>query len=51
MPADEIDPKTKRSMQCERLWLCGEILDIAGPVGGYNLQAAFSTGWVAGAKR
>jgi predicted flavoprotein YhiN len=30
------------------LYLCGEILDLAGPVGGYNLQAAFSTGYVAG---
>jgi predicted flavoprotein YhiN len=30
------------------LYLCGEILDIAGPVGGYNLQAAWSTGYVAG---
>jgi len=30
------------------LYLCGEVLDIAGPVGGYNLQAAFSTGFVAG---
>ena len=30
------------------LCLCGEILDIAGPVGGYNLQAAWSTGYVAG---
>jgi predicted flavoprotein YhiN len=30
------------------VYLCGEILDIAGPIGGYNLQAAFSTGFVAG---
>ena len=30
------------------LGLCGEVLDIAGPIGGYNLQAAFSTGYVAG---
>jgi predicted flavoprotein YhiN len=30
------------------LYVCGEVLDIAGPVGGYNLQAAFSTGYVAG---
>ena len=33
---------------CRGLLLCGEILDIAGPVGGYNLQAAWSTGFVAG---
>ncbi len=28
--------------------LCGEAIDIAGPIGGYNLQAAWSTGFVAG---
>ncbi len=44
----EVDPKTMRSNKCQNLYLCGEILDIAGPVGGYNLQAAFSTGFVAG---
>ena len=36
------------SRKIEALYLCGEILDIAGPVGGYNLQAAWSTGFVAG---
>jgi predicted flavoprotein YhiN len=30
------------------LYVAGEVLDIAGPIGGYNLQAAFSTGFVAG---
>lgn len=45
---DEVDPKSMRSKLMEGLWLCGEILDIAGPVGGYNLQAAFATGYVAG---
>ncbi|MFN0159298.1 MAG: NAD(P)/FAD-dependent oxidoreductase [Bacteroidota bacterium] len=45
---DEVDPKTMRSRKIKGLYLCGEILDIAGPVGGYNLQAAFSTGYVAG---
>jgi predicted flavoprotein YhiN len=30
------------------LYLCGEVLDIAGPVGGYNPQAAWSTGYVVG---
>ncbi len=45
---DEVDPHTMRSLKCEGLYLCGEILDIAGPVGGYNLQAAFATGFVAG---
>jgi predicted flavoprotein YhiN len=45
---DEVDPKTMRSLKIEGLFLCGEVLDIAGPVGGYNLQAAFSTGFLAG---
>jgi predicted flavoprotein YhiN len=45
---DEVDPKTMRSAKVEGLYLCGEVLDIAGPVGGYNLQAAFATGFVAG---
>lgn len=45
---EEVDPRTMRSKKVEGLYLCGEILDIAGPVGGYNLQAAWSTGYVAG---
>jgi predicted flavoprotein YhiN len=45
---DEVDPATMVSKKVSGLYLCGEILDIAGPVGGYNLQAAFSTGCVAG---
>lgn len=45
---DEVDPKTLASRKIQGLWLCGEILDIAGPVGGYNLTAAFATGYVAG---
>jgi predicted Rossmann fold flavoprotein len=45
---DEVDPGTMASRKLPGLFLCGEILDIAGPVGGYNLQAAFSTGYVAG---
>ncbi|MDL1891533.1 NAD(P)/FAD-dependent oxidoreductase [Sphingobacteriales bacterium CHB3] len=45
---DEVDPKSMRSRKVKGLYLCGEVLDIAGPVGGYNLQAAFSTGFVAG---
>ena len=45
---DEVDPQTMRSRIVENLYLCGEVLDIAGPVGGYNLQAAWSTGAVAG---
>jgi hypothetical protein len=45
----EVDPKSMASQVLPGMFLCGEILDIAGPVGGYNLQAAFSTGFVAGA--
>lgn len=45
---DEVDPQTMRSQKTKGLYLCGEVLDIAGPVGGYNLQAAFATGFVAG---
>lgn len=45
---DEVDPQSLCSRLIKGLWLCGEVLDIAGPVGGYNLQAAWSTGWVAG---
>lgn len=45
---DEVDPQTMRSRVVEGLYLCGEVLDLAGPVGGYNLQAAFATGYVAG---
>jgi predicted flavoprotein YhiN len=44
----EVDNRTMMSRKVRGLYLCGEILDIAGPVGGYNLQAAWSTGFVAG---
>ena len=43
-----VDPQTMRVKNWENLLVCGELLDIDGPVGGYNLQAAFSTGFVAG---
>jgi predicted Rossmann fold flavoprotein len=45
---NEVDPRTMRSRVVTGLYLCGEVLDIAGPIGGYNLQAAFSTGYLAG---
>jgi len=44
----EVNPTTMESRIVPGLFFCGEILDIAGPIGGYNLQAAFSTGYVAG---
>lgn len=45
---DEIMPKTMESKKFPGLFVAGEILDIDGYIGGYNLQAAFSTGWIAG---
>lgn len=44
----EIDPKTMASRKVKGLYLCGEVLDVDADTGGYNLQAAFSTGWLAG---
>jgi predicted Rossmann fold flavoprotein len=44
----EIDPKTMESKLISGLYLVGEVIDIDATTGGYNLQAAFSTGWVAG---
>ncbi len=48
VPLAEIDPKTMASRMAEGLFVAGEILDLAAKSGGYNLQAAWSTGWVAG---
>jgi predicted Rossmann fold flavoprotein len=45
---DEVNSQTMESLLFPGLYLCGEVLDIAGPVGGYNLQAAWSTGYIAG---
>ncbi len=45
---DEIDPRTMQSRLVGGLFFCGEVIDITGDTGGYNLQAAFSTGYVAG---
>ncbi|APV44749.1 hypothetical protein Dform_01425 [Dehalogenimonas formicexedens] len=44
----EVDPKTMASKLVPGLYLAGEVLDLDADTGGYNLQAAFSTGWVAG---
>jgi predicted Rossmann fold flavoprotein len=44
----EIHPKTMESKLMEGLYFCGEILDIHGYTGGYNITCAFSTGFVAG---
>ena len=45
---DEIDPKTMALRLVKGLYFCGEVMDLDADTGGYNLQAAFSTGWVAG---
>lgn len=45
---NEISPLTMMSKKAEGLFLCGEILDIHGDCGGYNLQLAFTTGRIAG---
>jgi len=44
----EIDPRTMESKLVKGLYFCGEVIDIDAITGGYNLQAAFSTGWIAG---
>jgi len=43
----EVDPRTMESRLVDGLYLAGEVLDIDGDSGGYNLQAAFSTGMLA----
>lgn len=45
---NEIDPATMKSKICENLYFAGEILDLNGPSGGFNLQLCWSTGYVAG---
>jgi len=44
----EVDPRTMASCLLKGLYFAGEVLDIDADTGGYNLQAALSTGWVAG---
>ena len=44
----EIDPRTMASRLIRGLYFCGEVMDIDADTGGFNLQAAFSTGYVAG---
>ena len=45
---DEVDSRTMESKLCPGLFLAGEVLDLDGPIGGYNFQAAWSSGWLAG---
>ena len=44
----EIDPRSMASRLMPGLYFAGEIIDVDADTGGYNLQAAFSTGWLAG---
>jgi predicted Rossmann fold flavoprotein len=45
---EEVDSRTMESKRAPGLFIAGEVLDLDGPIGGYNFQAAFSTGWLAG---
>lgn len=45
---EDVEPRTMHSRVCPGLFVCGEVLDVDGPIGGFNFQAAFSTGQVAG---
>lgn len=44
----EVDPRTLESRRCPGLFLCGEILDAFGPIGGYNFLWSWATGRAAG---
>lgn len=44
----EVDPRTMESRIAANVFFAGEVLDVDGRIGGYNFQAAFSTGWLAG---
>jgi len=45
---DEVNFKTLESRLCPGLFFAGELLDIDGVTGGFNFQAAWTTGWIAG---
>jgi predicted Rossmann fold flavoprotein len=44
----EINPQTMQSKLIQGLYFCGEVMDIDGPCGGYNLQWSFASGYLAG---
>ncbi len=44
----EIDPKTMQSRLIKGLYFCGEVMNLDGPCGGYNLQWSFASGYLAG---
>jgi predicted Rossmann fold flavoprotein len=45
----EINFRTMESLECPGLYFAGELLDLDGITGGFNFQAAWTTGWIAGA--
>jgi predicted Rossmann fold flavoprotein len=45
---DEVDSRNMQSKKIPGLFIAGELLNLDGPIGGYNFQAAWSTGWLAG---
>jgi predicted Rossmann fold flavoprotein len=45
---EEVDSRNMQSKLAPGLFIAGEVLDLDGPIGGYNFQAAWSTGWLAG---
>lgn len=45
---DDIDPETMRSKKVKNLYFAGDVLDLLGPWGGYNIEMAFATGHLAG---
>ena len=47
VPTADIDPDTMRYKD-SNIYICGELIDVDGDCGGYNLQFAWSTGYIAG---
>jgi len=45
---DEVNPKTLASNKVDHLYVAGELLDVDGDIGGFNLSWAWSSGWVSG---
>ncbi len=48
IPTSEINPRTMESKLVQGLFFAGELIDLDGETGGFNLQIAYSTGWLAG---
>ena len=51
MALEEVDPLTLQSRVVPGLYFAGEVLDIDGITGGFNFQAAWTTGFIAGRLR